>query len=243
MTGYTDSSFAVAIALTMLAGIVRGFAGFGSSMLLAPSLSAIYSPAVAIPMIGLMELGVALPLLPKAVGIARWRTVGRLSLAALFGIPLGALLLVAVPAAIMRWVISAAIILAVALLALGVGRKGEATLAGSLGVGALAGLSTGAVGMGGPPVVLYYLAGRDPAAEIRASLICFFLFTATVQLATYTLNGLLTLDNGLRGLALLPVFILGALAGSRLFAGAADRLYRRVALGLVVLVAVVSLLV
>lgn len=242
MGSYPDSSFAVAIAMTVLAGIVRGFSGFGSSMLLAPSLSALYTPAVAIPMLGLMELGVALPLLPAAVRAAHWHTVIRLSLAALFGVPLGALLLIAMPAEVMRWVISAAILLAVLLLALGVGRKGEATLAGTLSAGALAGLSTGAVGMGGPPVVLYYLAGRDPAARIRASLICFFLFTALMQLGTYSLNGLLTLDNGLRGLLLLPFFILGAVAGSRLFQGSAERVYRRVAMSLVVMVAIVSLL-
>jgi uncharacterized membrane protein YfcA len=238
-----DWPFAVAAAATAFAGIVRGFAGFGSSMLLAPSLSALYTPAVAIPMLGIMELGVAAQLLPKAVGTAKWRTVGILAGAAALGIPLGAYALRTVPTEIMRWIISAAIIAAICLIVLGLGRKGEARLPGTLSAGALSGLSAGATGMGGPPIVLYYLAGQDPAAEIRGSLICFFMLTSIMQLGAYAANGLLTVDNGMRGLVMLPIFIAGAFAGSHLFGQTQDRTYRRIALALVAIVAIVSLLV
>jgi uncharacterized membrane protein YfcA len=36
-------------AAVALAGLVRGFAGFGSAMIMMPSLSAIYQPAFAVP--------------------------------------------------------------------------------------------------------------------------------------------------------------------------------------------------
>lgn len=236
-----DWNLAVAAAITAGAGVVRGFAGFGSSMLLAPALSALYTPAVAIPMLVVMELGVAAQLLPRAVTAARWGTVSVLGAAAAGGVPLGAYILQTLPADIMRWTISAAILIALALIALGAGRRGEARWPGMLATGALSGLSSGATGMGGPPIVLYYLAGRDPAVEIRASLICFFLLTSILQVFAYTLNGLLTVTNALQGLILLPVFILGAFAGSRLFVQSREHLYRRVALALVALVAVGSL--
>lgn len=234
-------SFALAAAITAGAGIVRGFAGFGSSMLLAPALSALYTPAVAVPMLGVMELGVSGQLLPRAVFIAKWRTVAILAAAAAGGVPFGAHVLQVVPADAMRWTMSAAILTALGLIVLGAGRRGEARWPGTLLTGGLSGFSAGATGMGGPPIVLYYLAGRDPAAEIRASLICFFLLTSVMQLAAYAVNGLLTVANGLQGLMLLPVFIAGAVAGSRLFDGARERLYRRVALALVAMVAVGSL--
>lgn len=236
-----DSTFAAAAVVALAAGVVRGFSGFGSAMLMAPPLSALYTPAAAIPMITVMELGVGLTLLPRAVPRAKWPTVVRLSVAALLGVPLGAWLLVVVPGAIMRWAISLAIIAAVGLLALGIGRKGEARPAGTYLTGALSGLTSGAVGMGGPPVVIYYLAGRDPAAEIRASLICFFITTAVVQLVSYGANGILTWANASRGLVLLPAFVLGSVFGARMFRASREAVYRKVAMGLVTLVAVLSL--
>ena len=41
---------------------------------------------------------------------------------------------------------------------------------GTIFTGGLSGLTTGATGMGGPPVVIYFLAGTDAAASIRATL-------------------------------------------------------------------------
>lgn len=96
--------------------------------------------------------------------------------------------------------------------------------------------------MGGPPVVIYYLAGRDPAAEIRASLICFFISTAVLQLATYGFNGILTRENAIQGLLLLPTFVLGSFVGARLFNASREGVYRKAAMGLVSVVAVISLI-
>jgi uncharacterized membrane protein YfcA len=97
--------------------------------------------------------------------------------------------------------------------------------------------------MGGPPVVIYFLAGTDAAASIRATLICFFIFTTVWQGAVYIANGLLTWEVAAKGALLYPVFALGAVAGTRLFTGSKERTYRRVALALVAAVAVVSVLV
>ena len=241
MSELFDSTFAVASAIALLAGLVRGFAGFGSAMILVPSVSALYTPQLAIPMLGVMELAVSAQLLPKALKTASGRTVGYLSAGALLGIPLGAVILVIVPPEPMRWAISILILGAVALLLLGVGRKGPAERRGTLLTGGLSGLTSGATGMGGPPVVLYFLAGRDAAASIRSTLICFFLFTSAWQAVVYTLNGILTWATAAQGLALFPLFALGAIGGSRLFDQSKERTYRRIALALVAGVAVITL--
>ena len=241
--GLIDSVFPIALALAGVAGIVRGFAGFGSAMLLVPSLSALYGPQVAIPMLGAMELAVGAQLLPRAVRRAEAHTVGYLCAGALVGIPLGAVLLVLVPAEPMRWAISILILVAVALLALGIGRKGPARRNGTVLTGGLSGLTTGATGMGGPPVVIYFLAGTDAAASIRATIICFFIFTTVWQGVVYLANGLLTWEVAAKGALLYPAFALCAVAGTRLFDGSREKTYRRVALALVAAVAVVSVLV
>ena len=44
-----DPRFAYALGIATLAGLVRGFSGFGSALIYMPLISAIYSPAVAAP--------------------------------------------------------------------------------------------------------------------------------------------------------------------------------------------------
>lgn len=243
MNALVDPTFPVAAAIAVLAGLVRGFSGFGSAMIMVPSLSALYTPQIAIPMLAMLELAMGLQLLPRALRHLSVRTVGFLAAGAVVGLPLGAMLLIVVPAEPMRWAISVLILAALALLLFGVGRKGVARPRGTLVTGGLSGLTAGATGMGGPPVVLYFLAGRDTAASIRATLIGFFLFTSAYQGGVYALNGLLSWELALRGLLLFPLFALGAVGGSRMFDESKERTYRRIAMALVAAVAILSLVV
>ena len=60
----------------MLAGVVRGFSGFGSALILSPSLSALYGPAVAVPVALLLELVLSGPFVPPAARLVdRRRTL------------------------------------------------------------------------------------------------------------------------------------------------------------------------
>ena len=52
-----------------------------------------------------------------------------------------------------------------------------------LAVGAVAGISTGLVGMAGPPVLIYLLLSRAPMTMVRATLIGFFAVIYAVTLA------------------------------------------------------------
>ena len=57
--------FLIAAAVACIAGMVRGFAGFGAAMMMTPVFSALYGPAVGIALCLLLEIAVALPLLPR----------------------------------------------------------------------------------------------------------------------------------------------------------------------------------
>ena len=110
---------AVGLGAALLAGLVRGFSGFGSAMILTPALSALYGPAAAVPLGMALEIFVTVPLLPGAAGLVEWRRIGALSLAASAAVPLGAWLLLNLPATPMRIAISAVIIGFVAINAFG----------------------------------------------------------------------------------------------------------------------------
>jgi len=98
-------SFLTAAAIALAAGMVRGFAGFGAAMVMTPAFSAIYGPAVGISLCLLLEIAVALPLLPRAIKYVNWHRIAVLLLAAIIGAPLGNLVLTQVAAEPMRWAI------------------------------------------------------------------------------------------------------------------------------------------
>ncbi len=50
------TDLAVLLGATLLAGLVRGFSGFGSAMILVPSYSLVFSPAVTIPIMSLVDV-------------------------------------------------------------------------------------------------------------------------------------------------------------------------------------------
>src|SRR5215813_5663986 len=85
--------FLIAAAISVFAGMVRGFSGFGAAMVMTPAFSALYGPAIGISLCLLLEVAVAFPLLPRAIKYVDWHRIGFLLLAAVVGAPLGNLAL------------------------------------------------------------------------------------------------------------------------------------------------------
>jgi uncharacterized membrane protein YfcA len=235
-------SFLIAAAVAIVAGMVRGFAGFGAAMLMTPVFTALHGPAIGISLCMLLEIAVALPLLPRAIQYVDWRRIGLLMVAAVFGAPLGNLVLTAVAPEPMRWAISAIVLSAVALLASGWRFRGEWRAPVTLGIGATSGFLNGLSGMAGPPIAFYYLAGNETATRVRANLTTYFIFVDLAALAVFLARGLVHWDTAVLGLYLTPAVIAGGLLGERLFPLASESFYRRLALALLVGVAIGSLI-
>ncbi len=89
---------------------------------------------------------------------------------------------------------------------------------------------TTAVGMGGPPVLLYLLAGGDVAARNRADLITTYAIIGRAALGVLLVAGAIGAETVSRALVLAPAFLLAAFAGSGVFRHSGEALYRRVAL-------------
>jgi uncharacterized membrane protein YfcA len=233
--------FAAAVGAALVAGAVRGFSGFGSALVLTPSLSALYGPATAVPISLLMELALAVPFVPPAARLVDWRRIGALSLAALAAVPAGAWILLSVDARPMRWAISAIVLLFVALLAFGWRYAGRPNLLATVATGAASGVLNGATGMAGPPIIFYYLSGPDPAGRVRASFIVFFAWVDVLAILSFWYGSALTAAVVATAVALALPYLAAAWAGARLFRKADEGVYRRVALAILTAIAVVSL--
>jgi uncharacterized membrane protein YfcA len=234
--------FLICAAVACIAGMVRGFAGFGAAMMMTPVFSALYGPAVGVVLCLLLEIVVALPLLPAVVRLVDWRRIGLLLLAAAVGIPVGNLVLTLSEPEPMRWAISAIVLSAVALLASGWRFSGRPRTVTTLAAGASSGFLNGLSGMAGPPIAFYYLAGDETVTRVRANLTTYFVFVDLLALIAFLSRGLVEWSTGALGLFLAPAVVLGGLLGQRLFPLASERFYRRLALALLVGVAIGALI-
>lgn len=233
----------IAAAAVLLAGVVRGFSGFGSAMVMVPVLAVLYGPVRAVPLGLLLELAVSLPLLPPAARLVDWRNISVLLMAACATVPLGVWVLHNLDPLIMRLVLSAIVISGVVLLGSGWRYRGRPGFGPTLATGLIGGTMNGMAGMAGPPVVFFYLAGANGAAVSRASFIVFFALLDLFALGVFAVADSYDRDGLILAAVLSVPFVIGGLIGARLFGKASERFYRIVALVILACIAVGTLLV
>ncbi len=225
--------------IIFLAAIVRGFSGFGFSLLTITALSLFYPPAEIIPSIFMLELAASANLLPSIWKDIHWKSLGPLTLGCLIATPIGVWALANFPAAPMQIGLSIFVLTATFLMWRGYALKTMPGPFTSTLAGAASGLSNGAFGIGGPPVILFYFA--SPAGNLagRASLVAFFLATDVIGLANQSVHGLITWATVVQAAVYLPALLAGVWIGARSFKGTDPETFRKYVLGILAVLAVI----
>ncbi|HTS92443.1 MAG TPA: sulfite exporter TauE/SafE family protein [Stellaceae bacterium] len=221
---------AYSLACIFGAAIVRGYSGFGFSLLAITSLSLALPLASIIPSVFMMEVAASLSLMPSVWRDVHWKALILLWLGCALGTPLGVHFLAAVPAAPMQIALGVAVLAAAALLGSGYVRKSMPTGGETILTGGIAGLLNGAFGIVAPPVVVFFFGSPAGAAISRASLIAFFIGTDGIGLAYLAREGLVTSDGLYFFLMLLPMLLAGQWLGARSFRKSDPAKFRRWAL-------------
>ncbi|NOR62394.1 MAG: TSUP family transporter [Rhodobacteraceae bacterium] len=242
LSGALATEGLVWLALAVLvAGIVRGFTGFGSALVYLPIAGIFLPPTWVVATAVTFSIFGPLPLMPQAWQQADKREVARLAIAAAAAIPLGVMLLAGLDPLVFRWVISGVAVATLLVLASGWRYAGAVSAPLGLATGFVSGLMGGFVGLPGPPAILLYLSGQKKAAEIRAVILLFLFTTDVVVLGVLWLQGLVTAEAFWVGVLLVPSYMAGGLIGKRLFDPTHERLFRGVAYGIILLAAVTGL--
>jgi hypothetical protein len=229
-----------ALACVFGAAVVRGYSGFGFSLLAVTALSVLLPPAEIVPSLFVMELVASLHLLPGVWRDIHWRALRWLAAGCLVGTPFGVYALAHVPAAPMTLALAGCVLAAAVLLARGHALARVPGPAATFATGTVSGLLNGGFGIAGPPVILFFFSSPAGAAAGRASLIAFFLITDLVALGWQGWNGLLGPATLWRALGLLPALVAGVWIGNRAFAGADPVAFRRWVLRLLMALAVLT---
>lgn len=235
------SILAMAGAVVLAAAIIRGYSGFGFSMISVVSLSQLLPPVEVVPVILLLEVLASLWLLPRVWRQIHWPSLTWLSAGVVIGTPLGVYLLANLPPRPMRIVIALVVMAMVAGLWRGLASPRMPGRGPTTAVGMVSGVLNGATATGGPPVILFYLSTPAGVAVSRASLIAYFLGTDLLAFGVSLTQGLVTVATLRLGAAMLLPLIVGLTVGRRFFSQSKAAAFRRKVLVLLAGLALLAL--
>lgn len=224
-----DQRLLFAGAAAALAGLVRGFSGFGAALTFIPLASIVYDPKVAIVTLWVIDAIGTAPLILRQFREADWRAVTPLALGAFVTMPAGVWVLAWADVMPLRWGVSLFVLACTAGLASGWRYRGRPHTVTSFGVGGISGFFNGAVGIGGPPVVLFWLAGQTSAIRARANIFSYFTLTTVLAFGLFIWQGLFTLPVLVLAVVLTPCYMVPIRIGDRMFRRGTQVLFRRVA--------------
>ena len=185
------AQLAYGMAVVLLAGMVRGFAGFGFSALTVAGMSLLFSPAQVVPVAFVLEVLASLSLLRSVWRDIDWAWLKPLLIGNAFAIPLGVWMLAIVPEAPLRATISLVILTAAILLLTGFHPPWKDSPPLRLGTGLVSGVLNGLAAIGGMAVAVMLFATTISGAAARATLIALFFATDIYSLAWAGGHGLL----------------------------------------------------
>lgn len=217
------------IATSILAGVVRGFAGFGAGMIFIPVVGIFTDPITTVIALQVMDGVGALPLLKRGLRDGEPRQVAFLTFAAILFMPLGIYFLVTVESDLFRWIIAGLILVLLGMMISGWRYTKRLGRFGTLAVGSVAGVMSGFSGLAGPPVIMMYMSGPFKAQVIRANIIIFFFLITIVGFVMLGLRGLLTPERIWLGLILVIPYALATIAGAKIFKPEREPLFRMTA--------------
>ena len=218
------------IAIAMVGGVMRGFAGFGTTLIMVPFFSLLMPPSEAVFIALATDVLVMIPLLPNAVRDAQWKYIWPMIIGVFLATPLGVMVLKITNPEVMEILIAILVIGSAFLLLSGWKYEGKRANSLSFFVGAFSSVVNGATGMGGPPVVVYFLAQGMSPKSLRASLnsLAFIMEVAAALLIYFA--GVAEFKILVTVFILFPFMLLFTWIGSKIFSVLDNSLFNKIIL-------------
>ena len=245
MTPYlalTSSEIVFLSVVCLLAGITRGFTGFGQSAVAMAAAAVILPPVVLIPILWWLEIAASIVMVKggwkdadKSITLTLW-------LGSTIGLPLGLFLTTTLPLETSTLI---ALLGILTLAALQLGKFKLPFLQNRLGLvatGVLAGVMSGLAHIGGMVIALVTLGSDKSPRQIRASLTVYLVLGAASGFVFQSAFSMMDSLAIKRGLFFAIPSTLGVLIGARLFNPKFEPYYRPICLFLVMGLAIFGLI-
>ena len=235
-------SLTITVSSVFVAGVIRGYSGFGFAMVAVTSIALVLPPVQVVPTVLILEVLASLRLVPQVWRDIDWRSLRWLLAGSLLAVPLGVYLLANTPAEPMRISISLLVLVAAVSLIRGWAWRRMPGRSWIFSAGVASGILNGAAAIGGPPVILLYLSSPAGITVSRASIIAYFFAIDAISLAMSSVQGLITSGTlKTTAVCLLPL-LFGIGIGSRMFIKVEKDAFRRHVLILLIILSIAGLL-
>jgi len=241
MAGLTLLELAYLAAVVGVGSFIRGYTGFGSSMIYVVGLTFAMPASEAVPVVLMLEIAATVRLLPAVWNQVDWRSVILLVSGGVIATPAGLALLTHLPRAPMQAVIAMVVLGACLTLRSGYRLRRQPGAVGTMGVGLISGVLTGVTSAGGPPAVIYYFSGPLSVTVGRASLIAFLGAIDLLATGMAAYEGFIGEETLMRTALAIPPMLLGAWIGAKTFAKADPDRFRAWVIIILATLSVVSL--
>lgn len=221
------------LAAAALAGLVRGFAGFGTAMIFLPITAQVLEPVWAVIVLIVMDVIGPLPAMPRAMKDGHPRDLLRMLAGTVIALPFGLWVLFSVDPGMFRIVVSVVTLGLLVLVAMGVRYRGPMRPPLIFGTGMLSGFLGGAVAIPGPPVIMLYMASPHPANVIRANISAYLFCYDVLMLIGFAVLGRMGGVPMVLGMMAALPYLVGNLMGGWMFRPEYERSYRWIAYGII----------
>ncbi len=229
------------MALAVLgAAYIRGYSGFGFSALVVSASALVTNPLNFVPVVMLLEIAATAGQAPAVLKDVNRPLLGWLLAGATIGMPVSIGLLSSLDTDLLRLIISVWILIMCAALLSGWSLRRKAGTAGTVGVGFVSGLANAAA-IGGLPVALFLTAQNLLASVFRATMIFYLCAIDLVALPILGYAGVISSDTFVAAVLCIPLLGVGVWLGGQKFVSTAPESFRRMAISLLALLAVLGL--
>lgn len=216
-----------------LAGLVRGFSGFGTAMIFLPITAQVLEPVWAVIVLIVMDVIGPLPAMARALKDGHPKDLMRLLAGTVVALPFGLWVLFSADPEFFRIVVSVLTLGLLVLVVTGVRYRGPMRPPLIFGTGMLSGFLGGAVAIPGPPVIMLYMASPHSARVIRANITAYLFLYDLLVLSGFAVMGRMGGVPMVLGIMAALPYLVGNLIGNRIFRPEYERVYRWVAYGII----------
>jgi uncharacterized protein len=234
-------SFLPLAACAFLAGLVRGFSGFGLSAVLVASGAFFIAPRTLIPSAQALEVIASIWMIPSIWRDVNWKWLTPMAAAYGVAIPFGVTALAYAPADVLR--VGGCIVLLVASICLLLNARPRLPDGFPLrfGTGLVAGFMAGASSLGGMVASVMLFAVSIPAKNLRATLIVLFFGSALYSLSWGAWHGIVTKATFVQSAWLAIPMLIGIAIGSRGFHIVSDVQFRKAVLAILAVLSIAGI--
>jgi uncharacterized membrane protein YfcA len=227
------------VAIVLLAGIIQGCTGFAFALITVPVLMLFMPHTEVPPLIVMLSFVNNLLILYDARQFVRLRMVFPLWVGGFIGLPIGGYILKTIDPVSFKITVGVIVLALSIVMLIGWRRKVKNEAAGLVPVGFISGVLSSGTSIAGPPVILFFSNQGVKREVFRANLVAYFAFINIGAAIVFALYGLLNHAVMVRTGAYIAPAIIGSLAGIWLSRFINEKLFGKLVLILVCVLALV----